>query len=327
MHAIDVRNLTKQFKVSIKDQKGFLKKIKNYFLPKYEILHAVNDISFSIPSGESVAFIGPNGAGKSTTIKMLTGIMMPTSGNIEILGKDPRKNRKHLAYQMSVVFGHCSKLWYQLPVVESLNLLSVIYDLPKEEYLKRKNLLVDLFSIENFLNKPVRQLSLGERMRCELVASFLHNPKVIFLDEPTIGLDISAKATIRDLLRFMCKKLQCTLLLTSHDTDDIEKVCDRVILINKGQILVDDSVENMKNNYIKKRIVSIIFDEEFASVNFDGVKIIESMPHKLKCEVDLTKISLNKVVDNFMSTYHLRDITVEGPALENVIETFYRQNR
>lgn len=324
MKTIEAKNLIKQFRVPIASKTGFFSKLKNYFIPKYNVINAVNNLSFSISAGEAVSFIGPNGAGKSTTIKMLTGIMRPTKGAVKVLGKDPRKDRKALAYEISVIFGHCSKLWCNLPVIESLNLLSSIYSISNNEYLKRKQMLVDLFSIQSLLQKPVRSLSLGERMRCELVASFIHKPKVIFLDEPTIGLDLIAKARIRDLLRSMCQELKCTLLLTSHDTDDIEKVCDRVILINKGECVIDDSVQNIKNNYIKKKNLSIIFNEKYGSVDMEGINVIDFNSHYLKCEIDMSKISVNEAVSAFMKNYNLLDINIEGPSLESVIETFYR---
>ena len=284
---------------------------------------AVDSLSFDIPQGQCVAFIGPNGAGKSTTIKMLTGVMRPTSGKISILGLDPRKDRKKLARQMSVLFGHCSKLWFHLPVVESFDLLAAIYDLDWKNYLKRRDHLVELFRVGHLIAKPVRQLSLGERMRCELLASFLHEPKMVFLDEPTIGLDITAKALIRDLLRTMCKELGCTLLLTSHDTDDVERLCDRVILINKGKCVVDDSVQCMKENYLRKRILTAVLDEKEGMIEAPGVTILESGSHRLKFEINLDETGINEVVNLLMQRYSLRDLTIEGPSLESVIEGFY----
>lgn len=326
MDAIQVKNLNKKFKTPITHGKGVLAKCRDYFMPRYDLIDAVRDLSFSISPGECVAFIGPNGAGKSTTIKMLTGIMRPTGGSAHIFGMDPNKERRTLSPLISVVFGHCSKLWYHLPVVESFSLLASIYDIPANEYRKRRDDLVELFSISHLLNKPVRQLSLGERMRCELVASFLHKPRIVFLDEPTIGLDITAKALIRDLLRSMCKESGCTLLLTSHDTDDIEQVCDRVILINQGKCVVDDSVDNMKRNYLKKKIVTFSLDDQEASIHIAGVRPLKSSPHQLICEIDLTTTTVREVIATLMQRYSLRDITIEDLPLETVIETFYKQS-
>ncbi|MBN2478937.1 MAG: ATP-binding cassette domain-containing protein [Parachlamydiales bacterium] len=323
MSVIKVSNLTKNFKIAKSHSSNFIGKFKNYIFPSYEILKAVDNLNFDISHGERVAFIGPNGAGKSTTIKMLTGIMQPTHGFIEILKKDPVKDRKKLAHDISVVFGHCSKLWYQLPVIESLNLLSAIYEIPSREYIQTMNELTDLFSIAKFLHKPVRQLSLGERMRCELVASFIHKPKVVFLDEPTIGLDISAKAIVRDLLRKMCTDWGCTLLLTSHDADDIEIVCERVILINQGKCVIDDSLENMLKNYIKKKTITVLFEEKNPSIEAEGINLIEKSPYKLKFEIDLEKTTENSVVSMLMHRYKIQDITIERPALETIIKTFY----
>ena len=323
MPAVCVENLKKQFKVMSFPKEGRFSRIKNYFSPSYDVIEAVNDLSFSVAKGERVALIGPNGAGKSTTIKILTGIMSATSGSVSILGKNPRKERKSLAGEMSVLFGHCSKLWQHLPVIESLSLLASIYEIPTNEYRKRKNELVDLFGIGHLIKKPVKQLSLGERMRCELVASFLHKPRIIFLDEPTIGLDILAKATIRSLLRSMTDEWGCTLILTSHDTDDIETVCDRMLLIKSGSALIDDSVLNVKNNYLKKKIITLVIGKEGKPLEEEGIALLRSSPYQLQYEVDLGKVALNAVITKFMQTYNVKDISIEGPSLESIIQTFY----
>ncbi|NGX32518.1 MAG: ABC transporter ATP-binding protein NatA [Candidatus Anoxychlamydiales bacterium] len=323
MSVIKVDNLSKNFKIEKKINGNFFNKINNYFFPSYETLEAINNLNFKINQNERVAFIGPNGAGKSTTIKILTGIMQPTSGSVKILKKDPIKDRKKLAYKISVIFGHCSKLWLHLPVIESLDLLSAIYEIPLNEYKKTRDSLIDLFLIGKFLHKPVRQLSLGERMRCELVASFIHKPKVIFLDEPTIGLDISAKAIMRNLLRDMCENWDCTLLLTSHDAHDIEIVCDRVILINKGKCVIDSSLENMLKNIIKKKIITVLFEKINPFIEMEGINIVERMPYKVKFEIDLKTITESYVVQMLMKKHKILDITIERPSLETIIKTFY----
>jgi ABC-2 type transport system ATP-binding protein len=323
MNAILVEHLAKCFLTPISLQGSFPQKIKNLLWPQYQTNTAVNNISFQVNIGERVAFIGPNGAGKSTTIKILTGIMQPTSGSVKVLDKDPGRDRKILAYQIGAVFGQRSQLWYHLPVQETLALLAAIYDIPAREYQLRLKTLAEKFNVTPLLSKPVRQLSLGERMRCEIIASFLHRPSVLFLDEPTIGLDITAKAIIRDLMRKQSEEEGITLLLTSHDTDDIEKVCDRVIIIDQGRLLLDDSLVNLKTKYIKKRVLSIITEEENIEWATPGILMLEQSPHHLKIEIDITQHTVESVVTQLLENYTLKDLTIEGPPLEAIIQMLY----
>jgi ABC-2 type transport system ATP-binding protein len=323
MDTVIVRKLKKEFHIPVYLKRSFYQRIKHYLFPNLEAMTAVDEIDFTIQKGQRVAFIGPNGAGKSTTIKMLTGIMYPTSGTIEVLGKSPTKHRKALSYEISAVFGHSSKLWYYLPVQESYDLLAAIYDIPRAAYQNRLNELVNKFHVAHLLTKPVRQLSLGERMRCEIVASFLHKPKVVFLDEPTIGLDLMAKAIIRDLLRQLSHEESTTLLLTSHDIDDIEIVCDRVIMIDRGKLILDDQLAHLKTRYIKKKVIQIIAEEESIVWDQEGVDILEYSPHRLKMEVDLDKCSSEKVISALLKSYTIKDVTIEDPSLETIVKIFY----
>lgn len=323
MNAIVVDQLRKKFKTSAPNKGSIYQRVKNYVSPKYEVVHAVDGISFQIREGESVAFIGPNGAGKSTTIKMLTGIMEPTSGHIAVLGKTPSKSRASLSYQISAMFGNCSKLMSHLPVQETYALFAAIYDIPMHDYKLRLKELVECFNIGHLLAKPARQLSLGERMRCELVANFIHHPKVLFLDEPTIGLDITAKETIRSLLRKRYQEEKTTLLLTSHDTDDIERVCNRVIIIDKGRLMLDEALSELKARY-RKKVVMAITEESSLDWNQEGSKIIEHSPHHTKIEIDLETSSVEKVVAALLKHYTVKDLTVESPSLEMIIKTLYK---
>lgn len=327
MQAIEVKDLVKQFKSPLPSKGGFYPGIKNYFSPKQQTITAVDHISFAVKQGERVAFIGPNGAGKSTTIKILTGIMRPTSGSVLVLNKTPGVERKQLAYQIGAVFGQRSQLWYHLPVQETLALFATIYDIPKALYQERLKALSQKFDLEPLLYKPVRQLSLGERMRCEVVASLLHEPSVLFLDEPTIGLDITAKAIIRDLIRKQSIEKGVTLLLTSHDTDDIEKVCDRVIIIDKGKLLLDDSLSNLKTKYIRKKVISIVTEEEEVHWNEPSATVIERSPHHLKLEVDIKQHSAEKIISYLLEKTKVIDLMIEGPPLETIIQTIYNQGR
>lgn len=327
MNTILVENLKKCFLTPLPAVGSFPKKIKSMLFPRYQAINAVNDISFQVQAGERVAFIGPNGAGKSTTIKILTGIMQATSGHVKVLGKNPAVDRKFLAYQIGAVFGQRSQLWYHLPVQETLALLAAIYDIPAREYQKRLKILAEKFHVMPLLGKPVRQLSLGERMRCEIIASFLHKPAVLFLDEPTIGLDVTAKAIIRDLIRKQSEEEGITLLLTSHDTDDIEKVCDRVIIIDQGQLLLDNSLNNLKTQHIKKRVVSIITEEEMIVWEKPGALILEQSPHHLKIEIDLMQHTIESVITSLLKNNTLKDLTIEGPPLETIIQMLYANGK
>ncbi len=254
MSVIEVKNLCKTFKVK-KKEKGLKGSLKSLWKPKYKKIEAVQDISFSVEKGEMIAFIGPNGAGKSTTIKMLTGILYPDSGDISILGFDPKKERKNLAYEIGTVFGQKEQLWTHLTPYDNFKFFGAIYDIPEQAVEKKIEELKGLFELEDFINTPVRNLSLGQRIRCEIVASLIHNPKILFLDEPTIGLDPVVKENIRSLIKRMNKEYKTTVFLTSHDVGDIEKLCKRVVIVNHGKLVLDDSMENLKYHYLNKKIV------------------------------------------------------------------------
>ena len=324
MTAISVENLEKTFQLRL-PQKGFKGVIKNFVSPEYQAVEAVKHVSFSLEEGERVAFIGPNGAGKSTTIKMLTGILHPTDGHAEVLGKTPWKDRKTLSYDIGAVFGQRSQLWYHLPAGDTFDLLSKVYDMEEGFYKERRDFLVERFDVGGLLIKPVRQLSLGERMRCEIVASLLHKPKVLFLDEPTIGLDVTAKAAVRDLIKDSSEIEGTTILLTSHDTGDMEQVCDRVIVIDHGTLLLDEPISKLKKTYIKKRILTLATKEEEMTLKMPGVKELESEPHKSVFSVDVSKTPIEDVLKQGMKDYHFRDIVIEDPPMEEIIKEIYKR--
>lgn len=262
-YAIKVTHLSKSFTVR-KSAPGFLGAVKGLFAPRKSSVTAINDLSFTLMPGERVAFIGPNGAGKSTTIKMLTGILHPSSGMIEVLGLVPWKERHLLGYKIGTVFGQRTQLWYHLPPSATFDLLAKIYEIAPPIYHNRLRELIDLFEIAPFLDKPVRQLSLGERMRCEIAASLLHQPEILFLDEPTIGLDINAKLRIRTLLKTLAQDFGTTLFLTSHDTADIEQVCQRVIVLDKGVRIADCPLSTLKERYPNlstEEIIRLLYQE------------------------------------------------------------------
>ena len=253
---IEVKGLKKTFQKKVK-----LPGFKNFFNPKIEEFKAVDDISFKVNKGEIIAFVGPNGAGKSTTIKMLTGILHPTEGTIKVAGLDPIKDRKKVAYKIGCLFGQKSSLWMHLTAFDSYKLFGAIYDLDADTTLKRINHLVEMFGIEELIHMPVRKLSLGQRMICEIVGVLLHEPEIIFLDEPTIGLDIVVKEKVRQLIKDINEKSGVTVFLTSHDVSDIEKLCDRVVIIDRGRIVIDESIKNLKAKYSKTKVVTVRQEE------------------------------------------------------------------
>ncbi len=254
MYAIKAEDLSKTFRVKVKE-KGMKGSVRAILHPQVKEIQAVDNVSFSVEEGEMLAFIGPNGAGKSTTIKMLTGILYPDSGKVDVLGIDPTKNRKQLAYCIGTVFGQKEQLWTHLTPYDNFRFFGAIYDLTDKETEMRIAELKECFELGAFINTPVRNLSLGQRIRCELVASLIHRPRVLFLDEPTIGLDPVVKENIRELIHQMNRDYHTTIFLTSHDVGDIEKLCRRIIIVNAGQIVLDDSMEHLKKCYLEKENV------------------------------------------------------------------------
>ena len=319
-------NLTKTFKIPIPpSNKGILRACKQLLRPTYQEITAINKISLEINKGERVAFIGPNGAGKSTTIKILASILYPTSGAAKVLGLTPWQNRRQLAYGISTVFSQRSQLWYHLPVSDSFMLLGKIYELNTSKFQQRLNYLVKTFDIHGLLAQTTKSLSLGQRIRCELVAALLHNPKILFLDEPTIGLDITAKAIVRDLLKNQSFVEATTLLLTSHDTADMETVCDRVIIINKGEIVFDDTVAALKTKYIKKKYISLNIVEPTIAIQIPGVTIVKAIPHKLNLAVDITQTTIQAVTTAILQKYSVNDLSITDPPMEEIIKIIYAQ--
>lgn len=315
---ISVSNLTKSFKVKIK--KSFF---ADLFRPKFNTKNAVNDISFSISEGESVAFLGPNGAGKTTTIKMLSGLVYPSKGEISVLGFNPFDRKRAFLMQIGLVMGNKAGLNWDLTPSQSFNLLRQIYGIPKDEYEERINQLTTLLGTENFLDIQVRKLSLGERMKMELIGAILHSPKVLFLDEPTIGLDIISKQKIREFLREIQRTSKITILLTSHDMDDVEKVCDRVIVITEGQKVYDDSITKLTSEYQKFRYVTFSFVEKPKDIQTKA-EIIEESPVSITLKVKSEEMP--SLVGEFTQKYDLDDINIISTPLEEIISDIFRKS-
>jgi ABC-2 type transport system ATP-binding protein len=318
--AIHVTELCKHF-VTKQKKPGF--HLFNRYQPV--AVPAVNSISFSIQAGERVAFIGPNGAGKSTTLKMLSGIMTPTSGAAQVAGLVPWQDRKALAYHIGLVFGQRSQLWYHLPVRHSFELLGKIYGLSSQTYQTQLALLEKNFSLTDLLDKPVKSLSLGQRMRCEIAASLIHDPKILFLDEPTIGLDVTTKAELREHLKQINAQHGTTIILTSHDTDDIEQICDRVILINHGEKLIDAPLQDVRNRYLKKKQLRFVTEEETPHIILPDHVISQSENHVLTVELDPDQVSLPAVISQIMQELNIKDMSIHDRDLEDVIRMIYTE--
>lgn len=325
MKIIEVKNLRKEFRIKEKE-KGIKGSVKAIFRPKYKTVKAVNDISFSVEKGEVVAFIGPNGAGKSTTIKMLTGILYPTEGEILVNDLNPSKDRKKLAYKIGTVFGQKEQLWTHLTPYDNFKFFAAIYDIPKGEIDARIDDLVKTFELEKIINTPVRNLSLGQRIRCEIVAALIHKPEILFLDEPTIGLDPVVKENIRKLIKKMNKEYKTTIFLTSHDIGDIEKLCKRVVIINNGKIILDDTMTNIKYHYMNKKIIELKLKEPLKLEEKEGMKILKSKNENLKIELDNDKVKVNDLM-KMIDGEKIMDINISSVPLEEIITQIYKGER
>jgi ABC-2 type transport system ATP-binding protein len=320
--AIEVEGLRKVFRVRERTR-GVAGALRGLFAPRSREVVAVDDVSFAIAPGERVAFVGPNGAGKSTTLKVLSGILRPTAGRVRVASLEPGRDRGRLGYKIGAVFGQRSQLWSHLPAADTFDLLAKIYELAPTDYRARRDELVKAFEIAEVCEKPVRQLSLGERMRCELVASLLHRPEILFLDEPTIGLDVVAKATIRDLVRERGRRDGCTVLLTSHDTGDMERVCERVLVIHRGRLLLDRPVDALRKSFIPRKRVSVVSEEAELSLDLPGVRRLPSAPHRTELEVDLRAVGVDRVVAQIVARARVLDLSVEDPPMEEIVTAIY----
>jgi ABC-2 type transport system ATP-binding protein len=321
--AVTVDRLSKSFSVRRRRPGGLVARVRDFASPRTHSVKAIDDLTFTIDRGERVAFIGPNGAGKSTTLKILAGILRPDAGSVHVLGFEPSRQRRDLAFRIGTVFGQRSQLWYQLPPRDTFALLQRVYEIGAREHRLRLHELVSLFELGALLDTPVRHLSLGERMRCEIAASLLHAPDLLFLDEPTIGLDVSAKATIRELLRAESERDGLTLLLTSHDTGDIERVCTRVIVIHRGRLLWDGDLSALRRRYLTTKRVTVWSDIEHLQFEMPGVRVVASASYRTDLDVDMEVAVLGQVVDAVLRQGTLRDLAIEDPPLDAVIQAMY----
>ncbi len=324
--AIEVTGLSKKFSFPVKEKgSGWL---KNLLAPSKKEIVAVDNISFSINKGEKLAFIGPNGAGKSTTIKMLTGILYPSSGKMKVLGLDPSLERKKLAYQIGTVFGQRSQLLPNLPLTDSMELFGVMYDLTDAQIKKRMGELVEIFNLGAFVNQPVRKLSLGQRMRAEVAVSLIHKPKIIFLDEPTIGLDVVAKKNLRDLLLKVNKEEGTTIFLTSHDVGDIESLCDRTMIVNFGKLVLDLPTKELSKNLANEKIVDLMAKNSFETFPKlpVGIKYVKKSKDKITVLVSMKKLTVSAALKQLLEIFEVEDVDVYETDLESIIRKIYESN-
>ena len=324
---IKVENLVKTYKV-IEKEEGLIGYFKNLFHPKYKEFMAVKGINFEIKEGELVGYIGENGAGKSTTIKMLTGLLTPTSGKVTVNGIIPYKERIRNNKNIGAVFGQKTQLWWDLPVIESFRLIKKMYNMTESEYRKNLKKFTNLLELDELLEKQVKNLSLGQKMRCEIAATFLHNPKIVYLDEPTIGLDVFVKEKIRKFIKEINEENKTTVILTTHDLKDIEDVCDRIILLDKGQIIYDGEKQKFKDKYGKYITAELIVKNKKSIIKNDlkneNLKIIEEKENSIKLKFLHEKITILTVMDEISKYCEIEDVHMKEAELEDILKEIYK---
>jgi ABC-2 type transport system ATP-binding protein len=319
---IQLANICKNYQIYQKKQ-GVLQAFQSLIHREYKIINALDDITFNINEGEIIGYIGPNGAGKSTTIKIMSGILVPDSGTCNILGFTPWKQRKEYVRHIGVVFGQRSQLWWDVPVLDSYYLLKDIYKVPLKQFKTNLDLLTTKLDLGDILNTPVRQLSLGQKMRCEIAAALLHDPKILFLDEPTIGLDAISKLKVRKFIKEINHEKKLTIILTTHDMNDIEALAKRIILIGKGKILLDGSLPELRQKFTAHKIITICYlTKKDCPIPY---KIIAETENKVKLAIDVTKNSISEVINKLSNCYDICDISVDTRSIEEIIVDLYKE--
>ncbi|WP_394140533.1 ABC transporter ATP-binding protein [Cytobacillus oceanisediminis] len=324
MTMIEVEHLMKDFMVA-KRETGLLGAMKSLVKREHIKKEAVKDISFSIEEGEMVGYIGPNGAGKSTTIKMLTGILVPSSGKVKVNGIVPYENRQKNAKNIGVVFGQRTQLWWDLPTIESFELLKEIYQVSNKRYKENMDTFTEILGLDEFLNTPVRQLSLGQRMRADIAASLLHDPPILFLDEPTIGLDVVAKEKMRTFIKEINNERKITVILTTHDMEDIEKLCERMILIDHGQKVYDGEMAVVKEKFGKNRILIVDLEESSHRLKVTGGEVFKEEASRFWIRFNRDAVSASELIAQITKTHNIKDLTVEEPEIESIISRIYQE--
>ncbi len=326
---IRVENLVKEFRRPRK-QEGRFGTVRTLFTRQFDSVRAVDQVNFAIEPGELVGYIGPNGAGKSTTIKMMTGILVPTSGTVEVGGLVPWRERERNAMQIGVVFGQRSQLWWDLPLIESFNLIAKLYRVPDAKYKRNLDRFIALLDMEEFLERPVRQLSLGQRMRGDLAASMLYEPQILYLDEPTIGLDVVAKENMRIFIEEMNRDSGTTIVLTTHDLADVERLCRRLILIDHGHVLYDGAVEQLKTKYAPHRILVVELEPDAVSsgrrivaTDVPGAEIVEQADGVARIQFESARTPVQDLIAALNARYPIADLSIVEPDLEGVVRQIY----
>jgi ABC-2 type transport system ATP-binding protein len=322
---IDVQRLEKTFRVA-EHRPGLLGAFASLVHRKYRRVRAVRDVSFGIERGEMVGCLGPNGAGKSTTIKMLTGILVPSGGHVEVLGMVPHRRRKHVARRIGVVFGQRTQLWWDLPLIDSLELLRHVYRVSSDRYQRNIRRLRDLLDLDPFLRTPVRQLSLGQRMRGDLAAALLHDPEILYLDEPTIGLDVVAKHRVRDFLREINRQDGATVLLTTHDMSDVEQLCSRVLIIDHGTLLYDGTLEAIRDRLGTERTLVVdLADDVPSELDVPGAREVRADGPRRWLRFNRLDTTAAELIAHVAARYQLRDLTIEEPDIETIVRRIYER--
>jgi ABC-2 type transport system ATP-binding protein len=322
MTLIKAEDLNKTFRIYNQGE-GLRGYLKSFISREYEEIHAVEGLNLEIDEGEMIGYIGANGAGKSTTVKMLTGILEPSSGKIEVNGLDPHRHRKKNAMNIGVVFGQKTQLWWDLPVKESFKLLKEIYEVSDEAYDDRIDEFDEVLQLSDFWDQPVRKLSLGQKMRCELAAAFLHHPKIVYLDEPTIGLDVAVKERIRDFIRKMNSEKDITVMLTTHDIDDIEDLCDRIVVLDEGKKIYDGQLDVLVNRFSSRRLV--LETDDMIELEAEGIKEVEKVKGQVEIVFDREIISASDLMQKVLNEYDVSDFQIKEPDIESVVKKIYNE--
>ncbi|MFI5265251.1 MAG: ATP-binding cassette domain-containing protein [Candidatus Levyibacteriota bacterium] len=318
---ISVQNLIKTYKIHKKDP-GFMGSIKSLVKRRYETVHAVKDISFDIHPGELVGFIGPNGAGKTTTLKCLSGLLYPSGGKVDVLGFTPFQRKTTFLKQIALVMGQKNQLWWDLPPTETFLLNKAIYEIPDKRYKETLNDLVELLDVTDVLNVQVRKLSLGQRMKCELIAALLHSPKVLFLDEPTIGLDVVMQKKLRDFLKEYNKKYGATIILTSHYMEDVRQLCERVIVIDHGALLFDGKLDALVKEYTKYKLITVVFNKEVPLEKLEKLGQIKEHDSS-KAVLSIKKEDSNRITSKLLKDFPVEDLNIQEPDIEDIIREVF----
>lgn len=324
MTLIEANNVNKTFRV-YQTGEGIRGYVKSFFSREYEEVHAVEDLDLEIDSGEIIGYIGANGAGKSTTVKMLTGILEPSSGTIEVDGINPHQHRMRNAMNIGVVFGQKTQLWWDLPVKESFRLLKEVYEVSDENYRARIEEFDEVLQLKEFWEQPVRKLSLGQKMRCELAAAFLHHPKIVYLDEPTIGLDVAVKERIRNFIRRMNQREDITVMLTTHDIGDIEDLCERIVVLDKGRKIYDGELDALVDRFTSRRLILDLPDGADLELDMKGIEEVEEVEGYLEIVFNREKISASEIMRKVLNEYDVADFKIREPDIEAVVKKIYNE--